>query len=228
MPTPSESRAALALVTGAAVEATTRLLGSLTGSGERKRADLLGVVPEVIAYYSDGSSALAADFYDDERAAAGAAGLYLAEPVVLDRSRKIGNAIAWASEPLFAETADAVMVTSRLAEVVQLETARPYRDTILTNRRRDPEAVGWRRVASGDGCKFCRLLADKGAIFREDTVRFASHPHCSCSAWPAFRSNDDGVSADVMQYVASKRTRTPAEKRRLREYINAKFPDAHG
>jgi hypothetical protein len=116
----------------------------------------------------------------------------------------------------------------RLAEVVQLESARPYRDTMLTNRRMDPEAVGWRRVASGHGCKFCRMLADKGAIFREETVRFASHPHCSCSAWPAFRSNDDGVSADAMQYVASQRKRTPAQKAALRDYLNENFPDANG
>jgi hypothetical protein len=219
MPTPSESRAALALVTGAAVEAATRLLGSLSGSPESKRTDLLGVVPEVIAYYSDGSSALAADFYDDERDAAGARGLYLAEPVILDRGRKIGNAIAWAAEPLITGDGDAV---GRLAEVVQLETARPYRDTITTNRQRDPAAVGWRRVSSG-GCKFCRMLADRGAVFKESTARFASHENCNCTAQPVFETQD-GPEASVMQYVASKRRRTAKERQALREYLAA-LPD---
>jgi hypothetical protein len=219
MPTPSESRAALALVTGAAVEAATRLLGSLSGSPESKRTDLLGVVPEVIAYYSDGSSALAADFYDDERDAAGARGLYVAEPVILDRGRKIGNAIAWAAEPLITGDGDAV---GRLAEVVQLETARPYRDTITTNRQRDPAAVGWRRVSSG-GCKFCRMLADRGAVFKESTARFASHENCNCTAQPVFETQD-GPEASVMQYVASKRRRTAKERQALREYLAA-LPD---
>ena len=226
MPTARESRAALTLVTGAAVGAVQRLLASLTGSPEAQRADLLDAVPSIIAYYADGTSALAADFYDDERERAAARGRFTAEPVVVDRDEKIRRAIAWASQPMFEETLDAT-VESRLAEVVQLETARPHRDTITTNRRRDPEAVGWRRVASG-GCKFCSMLAAKGAIYREDTVRFASHPHCQCTAWPAFRTNDDGSEVGVMEYVASKRRRSPAEKERLRDYLNQHFPDVHG
>ena len=222
-----ESRAALTLVTGAAVGAVRQLLARLSGSPEKQRTDLLEAVPELIAYYADGSSALAADFYDDERERAGAGGRFTAEPVVLDRVEKIRRAVVWASEPMFDEALD-VTSPQRLAEVVQLETARPYRDTITTNRRRDPESAGWRRVTSGQGCKFCRMLADKGAIFREETARFASHPHCSCTAWPVFRSNDGGVSADVMQYVASKRKRTDAEKAALRDYLNEHFPDAPG
>ena len=66
MPTASESRLALTLVTGAAVQAATRLLSSLSGSPESQRSDLLDTVPALIGYYADGSSALAADFYDDE------------------------------------------------------------------------------------------------------------------------------------------------------------------
>src|SRR5690242_5665415 len=187
MPTAGESRRALTLVTGAAVESALRLLGSLSGAPEVQRADMLDAVPAIIAYYADGSSALAADFYDDERERAAARGRFLAEPVVVDRTEKIRRAVAWAAQPLF-EPLD-VTPQQRLAEVVQMETARPYRDTITTNRRRDREAVGWRRVSAG-GCKFCRMLADKGAIFRESTARFASHEHCGCSAQPVFRSND--------------------------------------
>ena len=233
MPTASESRAALTLVTGAAVGAVTRLLGSLTGSPESRRSDLFDVVPGIIGYYADGTSALAADSYDDAREAASARGSFTAEPVVVDRGRKLYNAIAWAAEPWFDGEGNA---EERVAEVVRMETTRPYRDTILTNRRRDPEAVGWRRVTSGDACKFCQMLAAKGAIYREETVRFAAHGKrlngsggtCQCTAWPAFRSNDEGVSATVMQYVASQRRRTPAQKAALRDYLNENFPDANG
>lgn len=220
MPTASESRAALSLVTGAAVDTAARLLGSLTGSPEAQRSALLDGVPTLIGYYSDGSSALAADFYDDERDAAGAAGRFMAEPVVLDRGRKIGNAVAWAAQPLFSD--DRATVVTRLAEVVQLETARPYRDTITVNRRRDPAAVGWARVSDG-GCKFCRMLADRGAVFKESTARFASHENCNCTARPVF-DGQDAPEASVMQYVASKRRRSAKERQALREYLAA-LPD---
>jgi hypothetical protein len=193
----------------------TRLLSSLTGSPESQRADLLDAVPELIGYYTLGSSALAADFYDDERERASARGSFSAEPLIADRARKIGNAIAWATEPLFAPSD--VTVLQRLAPVVQLETARPYRDTITTNRQRDPEAVGWRRIAA-DGCKFCRLLAGRGAVYKHDTARFASHPNCHCTAQPVFQGQG-GDEAGVIQYVASKRRKTDADRERVRAYL---------
>lgn len=182
---------------------------------------LLEAVPGVIAYYSDGSSALAADFYDDERERAAPPKLYLAEPVVLDRVVKIRSAVAWASEPLF--DGDIEKSASRLADVVHLETARPFRDTVLTNRRRDPSAVGWRRVTSG-GCRLCRMLAARGAVYKESTARFATHPSCKCSAQPVFSTNNYGEEASAMQYLASKAKRTPAQKERLRQYLDVHYP----
>lgn len=219
MPTALESRAALTLVTGAAVGAVQNLLGSLTGPPETVRSDLLGAVPLLIGHYADGSSALAADFYDDERDRAAARGRFTAEPVVLDRWEKVGRALAWATQPLIEGEGD---VPARLAEVVQIETARPYRDTITANRRRDPESVGWRRVAAG-GCRFCRMLADRGAVYRSDTARFASHGHCHCTAEPVFRSNDTGEQVSVMQYVASKRRPSARDRARVREYLDANY-----
>ena len=221
MPTALESRAALTLVTGAAVNAVQQVLGSLTGPPESVRSDLLDAVPQVIGYYADGSSALAADFYDDERERAAARGRFTAEPVVLDRWEKIGRAIAWATQPLIEGDGD---VPARLAEVVQIETARPYRDTITTNRHRDPESVGWRRVAAG-GCSFCRMLADRGAVYRSDSARFASHTHCHCTAEPVFRSNDTGESVSVVQYVASKRRPSAKDRARVRAYLAENYGD---
>lgn len=142
-----------------------------------------------------------------------------------DRDEKIGRALAWAAQPL-VEPLD-VTTAQRLAEVVQLETARPYRDTITTNRRRDPASVGWRRVTTGSGCKFCAMLGSRGAVYKEATARFASHANCHCTAAPVFEGQD-GPEADVMQYVASKRSRSDAERAKLRDYLNQNYPDAPG
>jgi hypothetical protein len=225
MLTAGESKAALTLVVGQAVTAAMTLLGRASGSPEQHRALLLEAAPAVVAHYSLGSSALAADFYDDEREREAAPKLYIAEPVIVDRTEKIRRAVAWASDPLFTD--DPGSAAGRLAEVVQLETARPYRDTILTNRKRDPSAVGWRRVTSG-GCKLCRMLADRGAVYSDTTARFAAHSSCKCTAQPVFSSSDYGEEASAMQYLASRKRRTAEQQARLREYLNTNYSDFHG
>lgn len=220
MPTANESREALQLVTGAAIATSQELLRRLPGTPDQRRAVLLDGVPEIIGYYAEGTGALAADFYDESREVAGAAGRFTATVVVADRTVAVRRAIAWASDPFYSD--DDELVYGRLAEVVQLETARAYRDTILGNRRLDAEAVGWRRITSG-GCKFCRMLADRGAVYKATAARFAAHTSCHCSAEPVFTSNDSGPEASVMQYVASRRSRTPAQKQALREFLDANY-----
>lgn len=215
----TEQRAALQLVTSAAVDASIAMMTNLNGSPVARRAALLDGVPNVISYFTDGSAALAVDFYEEERVLAGVQdSSFVTEFVVNDRTVKIRRGIAWAADPLFA--GDEALASSRLAEIVQLETARPYRDTIIENRRRDPYAAGWKRITSGRGCAFCLALAAKGAIYRESTARFASHENCHCTAAPVFAPNDFGPEAPTLAYVASKRRRTPAEREAVREWIS--------
>lgn len=220
MLSPSESRRALVLVTAAAVADATRLapLG-LDAVSEG--------IPEVIAYYSLGSSALAADYYDESRLMAGARGRFTAEPVIPDRAEKIRRASRWAAAALVDPTVTQT-VESRIAEVVQLEVARANRETITENARRDPESAGWKRITRGDGCKFCLFLAARGARYSKGTVRFAAHSNCNCTAAPVFKGGEVGPEASVAQHRASGRKRTPEFRARLRDILNADFPDAPG
>ena len=228
MPTPLESRAALEAVTNQSVAEVIQLFGRLDGRPEVQRADLLDSPPGLIGYYSDGTAALAADFYEEERELARVRSRFRTEPIVLDRSEKIGRSIAWAAEPLVLGIAGASdLVESRLAEVIQFEVAKPYRDTITTNRRRDPDAVGWRRISNG-GCRFCVMLADRGAVFKAETARFAAHPNCNCVAQPVFTTNDTGEEASVIQYMASRRARSPKQRAELRDYLNTYYGDFPG
>jgi hypothetical protein len=215
MPAPDEARRGLVLITGEAVKRATRLL---TGTPDQARTALLEAAPLIVSAYSDGTSALAADHFDDLREQANPPTRYTAEPVVNLREDKVRTGVLWATGPLYTD--DPTPTVERLAAVIQLETARPFRDTITTNRRRDPDAVGWRRVTSGSGCKFCQMLAGRGAVYREDTARFASHPHCSCSAAPVFEGQD-GPEASVLQYTASRRKRTAADRKRVRDFLAA-------
>lgn len=225
MVTPNESKAALVLLTSAAVESANLALSSTDGAFETRRSRLLYLVPNVISYYSDGSSALAADFYEDERDRWEEPGTYTAIPIIPDRVEKIRRSVAWAVEPLRGDDLD--LTQNRLAGVVNMETARPYRDTILGNRAQDDRCIGWQRNTSG-GCKLCVMLADRGAVYKKSTVRFAAHPHCKCTAVPVFLNSPDGEEASVMQYVASRRNRTPEQRAALREYLNDNYEDFHG
>lgn len=220
MPTPRESRAELKRLTEASVAEANELLTRLPGGAEQRRALLLDGVPSLIEYYAEGSAALAADFYDEQRDLANVRQTYTSELVLVDRTVKIRRAIVWAAEPL--ALLDEELAGKRLAEVVQLESARPYRDTITTNQKRDPAAVGWRRVTAG-GCQMCRMLADRGAVYKEATARFATHPNCNCTAQPVFGVDDFGEEASAMQYMASRRSRSPEQKQALRDYLDTYY-----
>jgi len=218
MPTALESRAALAVVSASAADVAQQILASTSGDPVARRLVLLDNVPDLIGYYTDGSSALALDFYQEEREKAGVLLQFAPEAVVTDRTVKIRRGISWASEPLFDE--DDLSASLRLAAVVQPEVARSYRDTITGNREKDPAAVGWRRVTAG-GCKLCRMLSDRGAVYRESSVNFAAHPNCNCSAQPVFLGGDVGQEASVEQYRASRRGKTPAQRKALSDYLDA-------
>lgn len=214
--TPEQARAALVLVTTNAVIESSQLV---TTNAARTQAAMFEAVPALVAYYSDGTSALAADYYDDLRDEAGAGGRYMAEPVVNLREEKIRAGVLWSVQPLLLPEPDPALTVSRIGDVVQLETARPFRDTITTNRRRDPSAVGWKRVTLG-GCKFCRYLAGRGEVYKESTARFACHPNCNCTAVPVFHDGD-GEEVDVLKYAASKRRehRTPKQRQAINDAL---------
>lgn len=220
--TPQQSRSELSAVTTAAVADAVEISTRTGGSPEDRRRVLLDAVPGVVDYYATGAATLAADFYDERRELAGAKKTYTTELVINDRVVKIRRAVAWASEPLFAEMS--VTLGQRLTEIVQSEVALPYRDTILGNQKKDPAAVGWRRV-QGDSCKFCRMLADRGAVYYESTARFAAHPNCDCGAEPVFVGQPAGPEASAIQYMASRRNRTPATRQRIRDYLDANYPE---
>ena len=216
----SQVRSALSSLADDGVARLAAVLATLDGTPESIRGYLLDLTPVLISAYSDGTSSLAADWYDDLREQAAPAKSFSAEPVVVERWEKVGRMVAWSAQPLFLPEPDRELVAKRLLPSVQKEIARPFRDTITTNTVRDPSAHGWRRVASGSGCKFCRMLADRGAVYSGKSARFASHTHCHCSAEPAF---EPGAAASDFQYVASQRRTSEKDRARLREYLNANY-----
>lgn len=61
------------------------------------------------------------------------------------------------------------------------------RETITRTVTADKRAAGYQRVASGNACEFCSMLADRGAVYGAESGNFAAHDRCGCTAEPVYR-----------------------------------------
>lgn len=95
------------------------------------------------------------------------------------------------------------------------------RDTIVTASNADTKCYGWRRLTSSGACDFCLFLADRGAVYREETADFGAHDSCGCTAAPVFKGGELGPEASVGQYIGSSRNKTTADRARLRDAIES-------
>lgn len=97
------------------------------------------------------------------------------------------------------------------------------RETVLEAVRRDEAALGWARVTDAKPCAFCAMLASRGPVYKERTVRFRAHDHCTCTAEPVYEgSNWPGRARefhDLWQQTKHDRTTSPlnAFRRALKE-----------
>lgn len=203
----------------------TAQLTTVARAGDDLRPLLLAVVPELVGGYTEGSSALAADWYAEIREEARARHRFVPGQVVDLDAERMRRTVLWATEPIERDPSAIAEVLARLTPRAEEEIARGFWDTIEGNAHRDPEALGWRRDTRPGACAFCRFLADKGAVYRHDTARFAAHKNCHCVAVPVFKGEDAGPEASALQYVATKRRRSPKERAALRDYLREHYGD---
>jgi len=95
------------------------------------------------------------------------------------------------------------------------------RETSIETLRADTAAIGWQRILGTGGCDFCKMLAERGAVYKEDTVDFAAHDHCGCSVVPQY---GDELQT-VKDYVPSARLKTDAARKRNNAAIRAYLKD---
>lgn len=219
-PSPDEIRRTLDRLSTAAIGDAQRLF-----SVADPRVAVVDQLLPIVSHYADGAAALGADYYDEVRDAATpprAFRPFRANPVGDVDAERIRRGALWSVEPLYQDELDLGLAQSRLASVVQPAVVDPFRTTIVEAQKLDPDAVGYKRSAS-NGCKFCRMLAGRGAVYRNN-AHFASHPHCNCTATPVFADGNEGPEASVIQYTASQRRRTPAQQAQVREHLRG-MPD---
>jgi hypothetical protein len=168
---------------------------------EAARDALLAFLPALVDAYGESAAAVAADWYDEQRAAERVPGRFRALLVVPDERVAVVETVRRAAGALFTEKpTDTLTAVTAAAGKYVLAGAR---QTITTSTARDPRASGWERAVRSGACGFCRMLHGRGAVYKESTVHFAAHKECNCAAVPSWDPNAPEV--DVSQYEASKR-----------------------
>lgn len=250
--TPEQVRAGLGIVATAA-SSDLRAAAEQEETPSTLRSVLFAAAPIVIAEYGSAAAALGAEWYEELRDAAALID-QITQPfrprlVVPATEDQIAATVAKTTEDLYdleqgasAKVIDFEEARQRILKDITAETeqavAEALRQTVRQNVAEDPNAAGWRRFARPEACKFCLMLAARGAVYTESTARFAAHGavmagqrkggNCMCIAGPAFGGPEAWAEATPMQYVASRKKRTPKQSAQLRDYLNSNFPDSPG
>jgi hypothetical protein len=188
-------------------------LWRMVSAGASAEVALRDLLPAIIREYGSLGAAMAAEWYDDQRAKAGVKGSFTAVPLEADdrgAQALVGWALTTASDDDSLRTLILGGVLRRVADHARLTVARSSIE--------DPAARGWQRVGAGE-CKtgFCDMLIGRGAVYTEATADFAAHDHCQCSAVPAW----GGQPVPVKPFTPSTRQATDADVARVREWIAA-------
>lgn len=209
-----------------------REIQAVATAAPANRSALFATAPLIVSEYAPATAALALDWFEEIRDTATPAHIYVPTPRIMVTDDDVSTAVAFATQPLhelqIADLTEQVIAEANAATeaAVQRMVAAGFWDTVTGNSDDDPDAVGWSRFTQGGGCKFCQMLASRGAVYTERSVNFAAHKHCHCVAGPSYDAS--APRASVIQYVASKRNRSEEESARVRDYLNHNFPDAPG
>lgn len=174
------------------------------------RVALSDVLPKVVQTYGEAAAYVAAEWYTEVRAKAGARTFFEAIPADVGR-RGTDELAAWAT----STASDLDSLSALVAGGLQRRISDVARETVMGSTFADPSAVGWQRQAAG-GCSFCVMLAGRGAVYSEATADFASHDHCQCQAVPLFEGAEP---IDVKPYQRSARDISDTDRARVRKWI---------
>lgn len=162
--------------------------------------DWITAVQAVVDQYARTSAALGAEFYDAQREAAGATGAFTVPVADPPPDAQIESGLRWAAKDVWERDPDSATAAqlepldARLEQaekkaeaVAQKLVADAGRGTVQDAVKSDRQAVAWARSAALGACAFCRMLAIRGAVFKQDTVDFRAHSGCHCMAVPVFK-----------------------------------------
>jgi len=177
--------------------------------------DWLVAMQAIVDQYARTSAALAADFYDAQREAAGAAGVFTVPvtdpppPEQTEASLRWATKDLWPRDPEDPQTTDAqrqpmdvrlAQAETKAEQVAQKLVADTGRGTVQEAVRRDRLATAWARSAALGACAFCKLLAARGAVYAQDTADFRAHDGCHCGVIPVFKGQRFELSPHAREW----------------------------
>lgn len=149
------------------------------------RDGLLDFVPTLTAQYGQVAASLAADWYEEQRAASGAVGRFAAALAPSVPNDTVQGTVRYLAGHLWTPTPESII--SPLLLAADKYVKQPGRDTISHNARR--EGVRWARVPTGaKTCSFCLMVASRDAVYVSERAATrgrgggAYHGHCDCQA----------------------------------------------
>lgn len=176
--------------------------------------DWFAAVQAVVDQYAQASAALGADFYDAQRDAAGVPGSFTVPVSEPPPEEKTEASLRWAVKDVWERELEQATPAQREPIEVRLEQAEKKaelvaqklvadtgRSTVLEAVRQDPQATAWARSAALGACAFCKMLASRGSVFAQDTVRFRAHDGCHCGAVPVFRGQTFELSPQAREWA---------------------------
>lgn len=185
-PATRQLRLDLAIVADSANRRTADILSSNT-SGDKAKAQLLRVLPGIVAVHRSAAVAVSTDWYDEQRADQGVRGRFRALAVPEsdegDDEDSIAALVGWGLGPVYDATPDWLAAGVLIAGGLQRRVLEPARDSITLSTKADPKAKGWRREGEGK-CEYCARRINSGVVWLSGEL--ACHDHCGCQAVPAW------------------------------------------
>lgn len=183
-------------------------------SPEELAVALFDLLPGLVDTWCEAAAAAGADWYDELRDAENIPGRFDAIMEPLD---DLGaHALAgWAAEPLTAPEPNLFSARSRVEDGFQKRLVNSANRVVTGSAAADPNARGYMRRTRSGACKFCIMVASRGAVYTERSATFACHGHCYCEAVPAW----GGRALPVQPYKKSDKPSTPEDRARVRQWI---------
>lgn len=151
------------------------------------KRELFAYIPVLIAQYGDIAATVAAEWFDEVRAAEGVRGRFRSTLAGLVPDEVVNGRLGYATRPdgpLFLGDLDTLTAfTAMMANEYALQ---PGRETVMQAAHKDKAAYA--RVPEPGACKFCLMLASRGFVYSKDTAGDTKkfHGKCRCNAMPVW------------------------------------------
>lgn len=195
------------------------------GDPRRFRDAAIGVIQNLTKQYGAQAGQFAAQWYNAMRSDAGIRDRFVARGYIGDYDDEVAETIRRLVGDLFTDAPDLEAVFQSITERASKYVADDARETVRRNAGRDPRARGWRRVAHGETCDFCLMLVGRGGVYTDESVRFASHVHCNCTAVPEWNQNVPEVPTIAYQASASRQGMSDKARAKLNRNIQSWIAD---